>query len=81
LPVTSVQVTCIAAPVMGLVPISPLIVDLYTSVIPDLDKIAKLPATPRFTGLSNCVTRKLFALNVVAGLDDKSAGGIKSEDF
>jgi hypothetical protein len=48
-PVTSEHVTPIAAPVIGLVPILPLIADLGTSVIPDLDRITKLPATPRST--------------------------------
>jgi hypothetical protein len=49
LPVTSAQVTCIAAPVIGLVPIFPVITDLGTSVIHDFDRITKLPATPRST--------------------------------
>ena len=48
-PTTSAQVTRIAAPVIGLDPISPVIADLGTSVIPDFDKITKLPATRRFT--------------------------------
>jgi hypothetical protein len=39
-----------AAPVIGLDPTLPVIVDLGTSVIPDFDRITKSPATPRFTG-------------------------------
>src|SRR5450631_95535 len=39
-----------ASPVMGLVPTSPLILEAYTSVMPELVRMAKLPAAPRFTG-------------------------------
>jgi hypothetical protein len=35
---------------MGLVPTSPVTADAYTSVIPVLVRIAKVPALPRFTG-------------------------------
>jgi hypothetical protein len=36
---------------MGLVPTSPSIVVLKTSVIPVFDRTVKLPADPRFTGV------------------------------
>ena len=53
-PVTSSQifpsVAVIAVPAIGLVPISPTIADGETSEIPDVDRIAKLPADPRSTG-------------------------------
>ena len=38
-----------AAPVIGLDPTSPVTVDLYTSVTPVLDSMAKLPARPKST--------------------------------
>ena len=56
-PVTSVQLTRIAAPVIGLDPISPGTDDLKTSVIPALDRIANSPATPRFTEGNNALFR------------------------
>src|SRR5450756_33170 len=49
-PVTSACVTPMAAPVIGEVPIFPVILDVGTSVIPDSDRITKLPAVPRTTG-------------------------------
>src|SRR4029077_19380908 len=50
IPVTSAQVKpVIDAPVIGLVPMFPVIADAGTSVIPDSDRIAKPPAVPRFT--------------------------------
>jgi hypothetical protein len=49
-PVTSGHVIpVIAAPVIGLVPISPVIIEAGSLVIPDFDRITKLPATPRST--------------------------------
>ena len=48
-PVTSPHFITIAAPVIGLVPILPVTEDLYTLVIPVLERIAKLPALIRFT--------------------------------
>jgi len=39
-----------AAPVMGLAPTFPVILDEGTSVIPDFVRIAKELALPRFTG-------------------------------
>ena len=44
-----------------LVPTSPVISDLYTSVIPDFDRIAKLPATPRFTPANDPVSKDIEA--------------------
>ena len=50
-PVTSAQVKpVIAAPVMGLVPRSPVIVEVAILVIPVSDRMTKLPAFPRTTG-------------------------------
>src|SRR5450756_638377 len=48
-PVTSACVTPMAAPLIGEVPIFPVIIDGGTSVIPDSDRITKLPAVPRST--------------------------------
>jgi hypothetical protein len=49
--VTSAQSNpVIAAPVIGLVPIFPVIAEVGTSVIPDFDRVAKLPADPSSTG-------------------------------
>jgi coenzyme F420-reducing hydrogenase beta subunit len=48
-PITSGQVNNIAAPVIGLEPTSPVTADLYTSVTPDCESMAKLPAKPRST--------------------------------
>jgi len=52
IPFTSSQVRRRAAPVMGLVPTFPSTEVLNTSVIPVFDRIVKLPADPRFTGVS-----------------------------
>jgi hypothetical protein len=49
-PDTSPHVRRRAAPVMGLVPTFPVTADSYTSVIPVLARITKVPAVPRFTG-------------------------------
>src|SRR3989338_1832470 len=49
IPFTSAHGTPIAAPVIGLVPMFPSISDVGTFVIPDFDKITKLPDVPRFT--------------------------------
>src|ERR1019366_8611123 len=50
-PVTSAHVRpVIAAPVMGLVPTSPVIFELGTSLTPDFDRTAKEPAAPTLTG-------------------------------
>jgi hypothetical protein len=49
-PVTSAQLNPVMdPPVMGLVPTSPVRVDVGILVIPDCDRITKLPADPRFT--------------------------------
>src|SRR5450755_3713530 len=50
IPVTSVQVKRSAAPVIGLVPTSPVTAEVGTSVIPDFVRITKSPADLRFTG-------------------------------
>src|SRR5664280_146171 len=50
-PVTSGHVRRRAAPVMGLVPTSPTTAEACTSVMPYSDRIVKLPADPRFTGI------------------------------
>src|ERR1035438_6971529 len=50
IPFTSVQVKRSAAPVMGLVPTSPVTAEVGTSVIPDFVRITKSPADLRFTG-------------------------------
>src|ERR1700688_2268519 len=50
IPVTSVQVRRSAAPVIGLVPTSPVTAEVGTSVIPDFVRITKSPADLRFTG-------------------------------
>src|ERR1700694_2113464 len=49
-PETSPQVRRRAAPVMGLVPTSPVTADAYTSVTPLLLRIANVPAVPKLTG-------------------------------
>src|SRR5664280_541642 len=49
-PVTSACVTPMAVPLIGEVPIFPVIIDAGVSVIPDSDRIAKLRAVPRLTG-------------------------------
>src|ERR1022692_1061793 len=49
--IISAHVRWIAAPVIGLAPTSPLIADGKTSVMPDLVRIAKIPAFPRGTGV------------------------------
>jgi hypothetical protein len=51
-PTTSVQANPIAAPVIGLDPTFPTIADAGTSVIPDFDRITKLPADLRLTAAS-----------------------------
>src|SRR5450756_1228880 len=50
IPVTSVQVNRSAAPVIGLVPSSPVIAEVGTSVIPALVRMTKSPADLRTTG-------------------------------
>src|SRR5450631_3630613 len=50
IPVTSVQVNKSAAPVIGLVPTSPVIAEVGTSVTPDLVRMTKSPADRRTTG-------------------------------
>ena len=50
IPVTCVQVKRSAAPVIGLVPTSPVTAEAGTSVIPDFVSITKLPADLRLTG-------------------------------
>src|ERR1017187_8324732 len=50
IPFTSVQVKRSAAPVIGLVPTSPVTAEVGTSVIPDSVRITKSPADLRFTG-------------------------------
>jgi hypothetical protein len=50
IPVTSEQVKRSVAPVIGLVPTSPVTAEAGTSVIPDFVRIAKSPAVLRFTG-------------------------------
>jgi hypothetical protein len=50
IPFTSVQVKRSAAPVIGLVPTSPVTAEVGTSVIPDFVRITKSPADLRFTG-------------------------------
>src|SRR5450755_2164175 len=50
-PVTSVQVKRSAAPVIGLAPTSPVTFEVGTSVIPVFDRITKLPAFLRSTGV------------------------------
>src|SRR5438067_1575143 len=49
IPVTSAQVTPMAAPEIGLVPMSPLMLEVGTSVMPDLERMVKLAADPRLT--------------------------------
>src|SRR5450631_3216816 len=50
-PVTSAHVRpVIAAPLMGLVPTSPVTFELGTSLTPDFDRMAKEPAAPTLTG-------------------------------
>src|ERR1700676_5324589 len=50
IPVTSLQLKRSAAPVIGLVPTSPLTAEVGTSVIPDSVRITNSPADLRFTG-------------------------------
>ena len=50
IPVTCVQVKRSAAPVIGLVPTSPVTAEAGTSVIPDFVRITKSPADLRLTG-------------------------------
>src|ERR1051325_517070 len=62
---------------MGLVPMSPVISEAGTSVIPDLDKMTKWPASPRFTGAVESAARDTGA--VAANAIDpprKTAGSI-----
>jgi hypothetical protein len=63
LPVTSVQVTKSAAPVIGLVPIFPTIAEVGTSVIPVFVKITKLPADRRSTGAGPGAAANAFPAN------------------
>lgn len=49
-PLTSVQVRRSAAPVIGLVPTSPVTAEVGTSVMPASVRITKSPAVRRFTG-------------------------------
>ena len=53
-PDTSVHVTRMAAPVIGLDPTFPVIAEAYTSVTPVFDRIANVPALARFTGACGC---------------------------
>ena len=50
IPVTCVQVKRSAAPVIGLVPTSPVTAEAGTFVIPDFVRITKSPADLRLTG-------------------------------
>jgi hypothetical protein len=67
-PVTSGQDINIAAPVIGLEPTSPVTDDLYTSVTPDLERMAKLPASPKSTaGITDAAAATEVELTGEAG--------------
>src|SRR5665647_2194069 len=59
IPSTSEHVRPMAAPVMGLVPTSPLMEVLNTSVTPDFDSTVKLLADARFIGVSGAAATAL----------------------
>src|SRR5665647_1893717 len=59
IPSTSEHVRPMAAPVMGLVPTSPLMEVLNTSVTPDFDSTVKLLADARFIGVSGAAAAAL----------------------
>src|ERR1035437_10610672 len=60
-PVISGHVTPIAAAVIGLVPIFPVIADEGPSVIPAFVRITKFPAVPRSTGARPAATAPIFS--------------------
>src|SRR5580658_5083226 len=63
LPSTSVQVKRSAAPVIGLVPTSPVTAEVGTLVIPDLVRITKSPADLRSTGFGPGPAAKALPAN------------------
>src|SRR5450631_2383968 len=67
-PVTSGHVTPIDAPVIGLVPIFPVMTDAGTSVIPVFVNIAKLPAVPSGTGGGPAVATVTVTLYIAVEL-------------
>src|SRR5450755_1346845 len=58
-PDTSPHVRRMDAPVVGLVPTSPMMVDVATSVTPVLLTIANVPADPSCTGTGPCAAARL----------------------